>query len=144
MFLELVTSEMPNKGHHAQQTLAAEQARKKILELTKHGVLSMHLVINPGEPTPELSGEEEFSSWCWDVLARNGLEEKYKQLLMIKGRHLNHCNNRSDKILSMQEVCSTKLLPLVVPLKDMTDYTTVRLAFNSMLVAEGFKTLCHV
>ena len=49
---------MPNKGHLAQQTLAADQARKKSLELTKAGVLSMQLVINPGEPSPELNGED--------------------------------------------------------------------------------------
>ena len=31
---------MPNKGHQASQTLAAEQARKKSAELGKVGVLS--------------------------------------------------------------------------------------------------------
>ena len=66
---------MPNKGQLAMQTLAAEQARKKSIELTKSGVLSMQLVINPGEPSPELSGEEEFSQWCWDVLEKNGVQD---------------------------------------------------------------------
>ena len=52
---------MPNKGHQASQTLAAEQARKKSAELSKVGVLSMSLVINNGESSPEVSGEEEFA-----------------------------------------------------------------------------------
>ena len=99
---------MPNKGHMAMQSLAAEQARKKSIELTKAGVLSMQLVINPGEPSPELSGEEEFSNWCWEVLEKNGIQEKYKQILMVKGRHFNHFSNRADKISSMQEVSNTR------------------------------------
>ena len=104
----------------------------------------MQLIINPGEPSPELSGGEEFAHWCWNVLSKNGVQEKYKQILMVKGRHFNHFSNRADKISMMQEVCSTKLAPLVVPLKDMTDYTSVRLAFNAMLLAEGFKQLWTV
>ena len=55
---------MPNKGHQGAQILAAEQARKKSAELTKAGVLSMQVVINHGEPSPELNGEEEFTHWC--------------------------------------------------------------------------------
>ena len=132
---------MPNKGHLAQQTLAADQARKKSLELTKAGVLSMQLVINPGEPSPELSGEDEFAQWCWEVLEENGVREKYKQILMLKGRHLNHFSNRADKIATMQDVCGTRLLPLPLPLAEMSDYTTVRVAFNAMLCAEGFKSI---
>ena len=124
--------------------LTAEQARKKSIELTKSGVLSMQLVINPGEPSPELSGEEEFSQWCWDVLEKNGVQEKFKSILMIKGRHLNHFSNRADKISMMQEVCGTRLLPLAVPLNEMTDYTSVRVSFNAMLSAEGFKELWTV
>ena len=61
---------MPNKGHQVSQTFAAEQARKKSAELSKVGVLSMSLVINNGESSPELSGEDEFAQWCWQVLKR--------------------------------------------------------------------------
>ena len=120
------------------QTLAAKQARKKSIELSKSGVLSMQFVSSPGEPSPQLSGEEEFAPWCWEVLAKNGVQENYKQILMIKGRHLNHFSNRADKISTMQEICGTRLLPLAVPLNDLTDYT------SSMLVAEGFKELWAV
>ena len=132
---------MPNKGHQGAQSLAAEQARKKSAELTKAGVLSMQLVINHGEPSPEITGEEEFTHWCWNVLEENGVMEKYKQILMLKGRHLNHFSNRADKISTMQEICNTRLLPLPLPLTEMTDYTSVRNTFNSMLVSEGFKQL---
>ena len=130
---------MPNKGYQAAQSLAAKQARKKSADLTKAGVLSMQVVINNGEPSPEINGEEEFAQWSWQVLEENGVKEKYQQILMLKGRHLNHFSNRADKICTMQEVCNTRLLPLPLPLGEMTDYTSVRNVFNSMLSAEGFK-----
>ena len=95
---------MPNKGHQASQTLAAEQARKKSAELSRVGVLSMSLVINNGESSPEVSGEEEFAQWCWQVLEDNGVREKYQQILMLKGRHLNQFNNRADNEIWLQKV----------------------------------------
>ena len=112
---------MPNKGHQVSQTLAAEQARKKSAELSKVGVLSMSLVINNGESSPEVSGEEEFAQWCWQVLEDNGVRDKYQQILMLKGRHLNHFNNRADKIAAMQELCNSRLPPFPIPLDEMTD-----------------------
>ena len=130
---------MPNKGHQASQTLAAEQARKKSAELSKVGVLSMSLVINNGESSPEVSSEEEFAQWCWQVLEDNGVRDKYQQILMLKGRHLNHFNNRADKIATMQELCNSRLPPFPIPLDEMTDYTTVKNCFNAMFTAEGFK-----
>ena len=81
----------------------------------------MQVVINNGEPSPEINGEEEFAQWCWQVLEENGVKEKYQQILMLKGRHLNHFSNRADKICTMQEVCNTRLLPLPLPLGEMTD-----------------------
>ena len=59
---------MPNKGHQGAQILAAEQARKKSAELTKAGVLSMQVVINHGEPSPELNGGRSSptgAGTCW-------------------------------------------------------------------------------
>ena len=47
----------------------------------------------------------------------------------------------ADKIATMQDVCGTRLLPLPLPLAEMSDYTTVRVAFNAMLCAEGFKSI---
>ena len=117
---------MPNKGHQASQTLAAEQARKKSAELSKVGVLSMSLVINNGESSPELSGEEEFAQWCWQVLEDNGVREKFQQILMLKGWHLNHFNNRAVKIATMQELCNSRLPTFPIPLHKMTDFTTVK------------------
>ena len=45
----------------------------------------MQVVINNGEPSPEINGEEEFAQWCWQVLEENGVKEKYQQILMLKG-----------------------------------------------------------
>ena len=41
-------------------------------------------------------------------------------------------------------VSAARLLPLAVPLNEMTDYTSVRVSFNAMLSAEGFKELWTV
>ena len=99
----------------------------------------MSLVINNGESSPEVSGEEEFAQWCWQVLEDNGVRDKYQQILMLKGRHFNHFNNRADKIAAMQELCNSRLPPFPIPLDEMTDYTTVKNCFNAMFTAEGFK-----
>ena len=85
---------MPNKGH--QNIPTPRRGASPEEELSKVGVLSMSLVINNGESSPELSGEEEFAQWCWQVLEDNGVRDKYQQILILKGRHLNHFNNRAD------------------------------------------------
>ena len=75
------------------------------------------------------------------MLEDNGVRDKYQHILILKGRHLNHFNNRADKIATMQELCNSRLPPFPIPLDEMTDYTTVKNCFNAMftVTAEGFK-----
>ena len=117
---------------------AIDQARQKMEELTKEGIVAFSFILT--DDGPELMGEEDVASKLMVVFEQQKIIE-LAQRINSRGQVLSHRNTRTMKIFDLQDLFNTQLPPLVLPLDELNDYDVVRTAFNKMLKAEGMNTL---
>ena len=117
---------------------AIDQARQKMEELTKEGIVAFSFILT--DDGPELMGEEDVASKLMVVFEQQKIIE-LAQRINSRGQVLSHRNTRTMKIFDLQDLFNTQLPPLVLPLDELNDYDVVRTTFNKMLKAEGMNTL---
>ena len=115
-----------------------DQARHKMEELTKEGIVAFSFILT--DDGPELMGEEDVASKLMVVFEQQKIIE-LAQRINSRGQVLSHRNTRTMKIFDSQDLFNTQLPPLVLPLDELNDYDVVRTTFNKMLKAEGMNTL---
>ena len=117
---------------------AIDQARQKMEELTKEGIVAFSFILT--DDGPELMGEEDVASKLMVDFEQQKIIE-LAQRINSRGQVLSHRNTRTMKIFDLQDLFNTQLPPLVLPLDELNDYDVVRTTFNKMLKAEGMNTL---
>ena len=117
---------------------ALDQARLKMEELSKEGIVAFTFMLT--DDGPELCGEEDIATQMMEVLEENKIIEK-AQRIKLRGQVLSHRNTRTMKIVDLQDIFDTTLPPLALPLDELVDYDLIRTAFCKMMKSEGLKTL---
>ena len=117
---------------------AMDQARIKMEELTREGIVSFTFILS--EEGPELFGEEELTEKLMDIFEERQLIQ-LAQRVKMRGLGLTHQSTRNMKIVKIQEAFQCELPPTLLPLEEIQDYDLIRTSFNKMMKVEGMGNL---